>query len=227
MPSSPTFPSGLPVNFPAGPPTASSYTTTVTLPKDALGNSPSSPINPGAGNPYINPCMLLATCNGSKNNPYLISSINLSGGSSTNVTLYGGPNFFNPAYYDIDVLNESGQGQITIQGFVVLNVRSNLSITGQGIANPLTTSPEALQINYAGTSAATLSGNGGITALVTAPNATVNMGGGGSKGYLVGSVRALNVNDQGGYPVHYDIQLKRMDGTMAQIVITSYSRIKQ
>jgi len=171
--------------------------------------------------------MLLAVCNGSASNPYLINSISLSGGTSNVVTLYGGPNIFTPAYYDIDTLNESGQGSITIEGYVVLRVRTNLSITGQGIANPLSTEPEALQIKYAGTNPVSLGGNGAMSAIVTAPLATVNLGGGGSKGYLVGAVQANVVNTQGGYPLHYDIQLNRLEGTMGQMVVSSYSRIKE
>lgn len=227
VPGVPTFPTGLPVSFPTGPPAAASYNATITLPQNALGGTPSAPITPGVGNPYINPCMLLAVCNGSASNPYLINSVSLTGGSSNVVTLYGGPNIFSPAYYDIDTLNESGQGSITIEGYVVLNVRTNLSITGQGIANPLSTEPEALQIKYAGTNTVSLGGNGAMSAIVTAPLATVNLGGGGSKGYIVGAIQANVVNTQGGYPLHYDIQLNRLEGTMGQMVVSSYSRIKQ
>jgi hypothetical protein len=82
-------------------------------------------------------------------------------------------------------------------------------------------------INFACSGACvTLGGNGATSAIITAPNAAVNMGGGGSKGYLVGAVRAATINDGGGYPVHYDIQLNRLEGVMGQIVVTSYSRIK-
>ena len=66
-----------------------------------------------------------------------------------------------------------------------------------------------------------------MSATVTAPDATVSLGGGGSKGYFIGSIRALNVSDQGGYPVHYDVQLSRLDGTVGQMIVSSYTRIKQ
>ncbi len=59
-----------------------------------------------------------------------------------------------------------------------------------------------------------------------APNATVDLGGGGSSGYFVGGIRALNVNDHGGFPVHYDIQLNRVEGTLGQVLVSSYTRIK-
>jgi hypothetical protein len=112
-------------------------------------------------------------------------------------------------------------------GFVVLNVQTSLTITGQGIANPLSTLPEAFEVNYAGTNPVAIGGNGAASALITAPNAAVTLGGGGSSGYLVGSIRAQSVTVSGGYPMHYDIQLNRLEGTMGQMVVSSYSRIKQ
>jgi hypothetical protein len=88
--------------------------------------------------------------------------------------------------------------------------------------------PEAMQINTACPgSCVSMGGNGGLSAIVTAPNATVSLGGGGSKGYMVGAIRAANVSVFGGYPVHYDLQLNRLEGVMGQTVISSYTRIKQ
>jgi hypothetical protein len=129
-------------------------------------------------------------------------------------------------YYDIDSITDSGQSYIAINGYVVLNVNSTLSLTGQGVLNGITQKPEALQINYAGTSAASIGGNGGMSALITAPNAEVDLSGGGSKGYLIGSVQAKMVSDQGGYPVHYDVQLNRLTGTLGTMVVSAYSRRK-
>ncbi len=224
-PAVPTFPSGFPASSP-------SYTGAVSLPQDSSSNPPPAgpppaTITVGAGNPYVNPCKPGDTCNGSSANPYEIQNVSLSGASSTQITFVGGPSITQPAYYDVDTLSVSGQASIKVVGYVVLNVRTSLTITGQGIANPLTTLPEAFQINYAGTSGVSIGGNGAASAIITAPQASVTLGGGGSSGYLVGAIRAQNVSVQGGYPVHYDIQLNRLEGTMGQIVVSSYSRIKQ
>lgn len=223
--SVPTFPANFPSN---GLLSAPSFGVSVTLPQISIGNStfPLAPILPGLGNLFTWPCMTGVVCNGGATNPYLISNVSLTGGSLS-LTLTGGPSPANPVYYDIDSVTESGLANLVTNGYVVLNVRSSLSITGQGVANPLTTSPEALQINYAGTSAVSIGGNGGISAIISAPNATVNLGGAGSKGYLVGAVQAGNINDLGGYPVHYDLQLGRAEGTLSPVIITSYARIKQ
>ena len=165
------------------------------------------------------------TCNGSGANPYLISSVSLSGNGDT-LTLYGGPSIGQPVYYDVDSIGMSGKGQLAVNGYVVLNVKTSLSLTGQGILNGLTQAAEAVQINYAGTGGVSIGGNGAMSAVLTAPNATVSLGGGGSKGYMVGSIRALNVSVQGGYPLHYDVALNRLDGILGQVAVSSYTRIK-
>jgi hypothetical protein len=107
-----------------------------------------------------------------------------------------------------------------------LNVKSTLSIAGNGIANGLSLAPQQCQIFFAGTSAS-VSGNGDVSAVITAPLASVTLGGGGSKGSFLGAISAKNISDQGGFPVHYDIQLSKMNGSLAQSLVSSYTRLKQ
>jgi len=224
-PLAPSFPSGMPGNG------APSYSSAVYLPQ-VSSVTPTSPspgpppatISPGPGNTFAWPCNSpAAPCDGSSAKPYIIDNVSLTGGT---LTVVGGPDIAHPAYYDVDQFSVSGTGQISVVGFVVLNVRTSLTIQGNGIANPLTTLPEAFQVNYAGTSAVAIGGNGAASAIITAPNAPVTLGGGGSNGYLVGAVRAQSVSVQGGYPLHYDVQLNRLEGRMGQMVVSSYSRIK-
>jgi hypothetical protein len=170
-----------------------------------------------------------STCNGTQAHPFEINAINISGNGDA-VQLIGGPDVAHPVYYNVDSISESGQAQINVSGFVVLNVRTSMSITGNGVTNGVSGTvdipPESVQINYAGTSGVSLGGNGAISALINAPNASVTLGGGGSKGYFVGSVQANSIIDQGGYPVHYDLQLSRLGGTVGTMAISSYSRTK-
>jgi hypothetical protein len=220
----PTFPSAFPN-------TAPSYNSAVTLPHISNTNntSPSSgTISPG-NSTYGYPCYTSGvTCDGSKSHPYLIGSI-----SSNHDTFmfYGGADIAHQVYYDLDSINLGGNTSlIAVNGYVVLNVKSSIDISGQGVANALTTAPEAVQINFAGTNATggvALHGNAAMTATLTAPLATVSLGGGGSHGYFVGAIKALNITDQGGYPVHYDIQLARLDGSVGQMIVSSYTRVKQ
>ena len=181
-------------------------------------------ITPGS-TAYGWPCISGTTCNGTAANPYLIRGITLSSPSDV-MTLYGGPNVNQPVYYDVDSISMSGQSQLAVSGYIVLNVKTSLSLTGKGIVNGITEAPEAVQINYAGTSDGHIGGNGAMSAVVTAPNANVVLGGGGSSGYMVGSIQANNVTVQGGYPIHYDIQLSRLGGTIGTMVVTSYMRRK-
>jgi Tfp pilus assembly protein PilV len=222
-PAVPTFPA----NFPA---TAPSYSSAITLPQVSSSNNtaptaPTTTINAG-NSTYAWPCYTSGlTCNGSKSNPYLISSIS---SNSDTFTFYGGPDVSHPVYYDIDSITLGGNNSmIAVSGYVVFNVQTSIDIKGQGVSNSPTTAPEALQINYAGTSGVSLHGNAAMTALLTAPLATVTLGGGGSSGYFVGSIRALNVSAQGGYPMHFDVQLSRLDGTVGQMIVSSFTRIKQ
>ena len=251
-PPLPTYPSG----FPPGSSTNISLTgsSTATIPPAGLtppwnagppstSNSPYSPPTtyPPNDSTY---CMTGYTCKGgtdvtlgSASSPYMIKNISLTGGT---LTLVGGNGPLNPVYYDIECLSESGNGTIAISGYVVLNVQgtscsggNGLSITGNGISNGMACGtspctgipPEAVVINYSGTSAQ-IGGNGAIAAVINAPNATVSLGGGGSGGYMVGSIQANNVDVSGGYPIHYDVNLSRVGGSMGTMVSTAYGRKK-
>jgi Tfp pilus assembly protein PilX len=224
-PSVPTFPGSgqTSVTFPGSAP---SYGSGKTVPQASSSDTttPTGIITPGS-NSFGWPCVTGATCNGSATNPYLISTVHLTSPSDI-VTFYGGPDVTHPVYYDIDSISMSGQSQLAVTGYIVLNVKTTLSLTGKGIINAITEDPAAVQIDFAGTNDVSIGGNGAMSALVTAPNATVTLGGGGSGGYMIGSIQANNVNVQGGYPIHYDIQLSKLGGTVATMVVSSYTRRK-
>jgi hypothetical protein len=226
-PPTPTFRA----NFPNGAPSYSLSSGSVqVLPAGATwANSPfpqTTGVTPATSSPCID-----TSCDGTSAHPYEISSISMSGGGGGGnaplLELVGGSSPLNPVYYDIDSLSET-QGQINVSGYVIINIKSSLSIAGLGISNGVSTSipPECVVINYVGTSDVSISGNGAVSALLNAPNATVDLGGGGSGGYFVGAVQANNVSVQGGYPVHYDVQLSHVGGTMGVMVTSAYSRKK-
>jgi Tfp pilus assembly protein PilV len=190
------------------------------------GNEVPAPLAP----PYAagQPCMVNTPpdCTGTAAHPYEINSITMSG-SSPVLNLVGGPDALHPVYYDIATLDET-QGNINVSGYVVLNVQTTLKIAGNGISNGVASSipPMAVQINYAGTNTVTLQGNGALCAVVNAPNAEVDLGGGGSGGYMIGSIQADKIVDNGGFPVHYDVSLNQVSGTLGTVVSTAYSRRK-
>jgi Tfp pilus assembly protein PilV len=226
-PPAPTFRSG----FPTGAPSYSLGSGSVqVLPVGATWSNSPFPQTTGVSPSTSSPCMD-STCNGNSAHPYEISSISMSGGGGGGnapvLELVGGSSPLNPVYYDIDSLSQT-QGEIDVSGYVVINIKTNFSIGGLGIDNSVGSGipPQAVVINYAGTNGVSISGNGAISALLNAPNATVSLGGGGSGGYFVGAVQANNVSVQGGYPVHYDVQLSRAGGTMGVMVTSAYSRKK-
>jgi hypothetical protein len=226
-PPAPTFRA----NFPNGAPSYSLSSGSVqVLPVGATWSNSPFPQTTGVSPATSSPCMD-STCDGTSAHPYEISSISMSGGggggNAPRLELVGGSSPLNPVYYDIDSLSET-QGEVDVSGYVIINIKSNLSIGGLGISNGVSNSipPESVVINYAGTNGVSISGNGAISALLNAPNATVSLGGGGSGGYFVGAVQANNVSVQGGYPVHYDVQLGQVGGTMGVIVTSAYSRKK-
>lgn len=237
-PAVPKFPGGFPGSAPNV--TVKNSTGNVTFPAEfnwsslnKAGSYPSGwpfPLTAG-GNPAwptsTTACMTGLTCNGTKANPYLMGTLTMA--NSKELDLLGGPDSAHPVYYDIDQINANGS-TIVVSGYVVINVQTALDFEGNGIANSVTSGAEVpplgVQINYAGTSAATLGGNGALCAVVVAPLADVTFKGGGSGGYMIGSVEANNIVDKGGYPVHYDISLSNAGGVLGSMITTAYSRRK-
>jgi Tfp pilus assembly protein PilX len=246
-PPVPTFPAG----FPSGAPSYSlnNSSPAQTLPvsgvwpttMDSSTSWPAGNTPPDLAPPYsllTTPCMTGLTCNGTSTNPYLIANISMTGST---VQLVGGPGPFNPVYYDIGCLSQTG-GSISVSGYVVLNVQGGTScsgstgmdLEGNGISNGIACTspctnipPEAVQINYAGsTKGIKIGGNGAISAVINAPLADVSLGGGGANGYMVGAIQANTISVSGGYPIHYDVNLARVGGTMGTMISTAYGRKK-
>ncbi|HUZ45648.1 MAG TPA: hypothetical protein VMW54_03340 [Terriglobia bacterium] len=225
-PSAPTFRSG----FPTGAPSYALGAGTVqVLPVGATWSNMPFPQTTGITPATASPCMD-ASCNGTAAHPYEITSISMTGGGGSDgpvLQLVGGSSPLTPVYYDIDSLSEN-QGSINVSGYVVINIKNSLSIAGLGISNGVSSSipPECVTIDYAGTNSVSISGNGAVSAVLNAPNAAVSLGGGGSGGYFIGAIQANNISAQGGYPVHYDVQLGRVGGTMGVMVTSAYGRKK-
>ncbi len=228
-PPPPTFRAGFPGAAPSYP---LGVNDVQTLPVNGTWSNSPFPQTGGLPSPPTNSTTCMdTTCNGTSAHPYEIGSISMTGGgngpNSPVLDLVGSNNPAAPIYYDIDSLSQN-QGRINVSGYVVLNIQSGLSVGGLGISNGVSSDipPAYLEMNYAGTSAVSINGNGAVSAVINAPNASVDLGGGGSGGYFVGAIQANNVNVVGGYPVHYDLQLTRMGGSMGAISTTAYSRQK-
>ncbi len=238
----PTYPAGFP------PPGSSDISLTgsssYTLPLGAVYSTVGSwPFTPPSSAPplaTVDPthCLVATACNGSQSNPYLIRDISMTGSST--LKLVGGTSPLNPVYYDIRCISQTG-GSINVSGYVVLNVQGSscsgttgLRLEGNGISNGIACTapctnvpPDGVTINYSGTTkGVSIGGNGAISAVINAPNADVSLGGGGSNGYMVGSIQGKTVTVSGGYPIHYDVQLGRVGGSLGTMVSTAYGRKK-
>ena len=230
-PAVPVFRSG----FPSGAPSYSSSqvlplsvkTWPNTFPATSYASASGANVGTTPPLPAGGPCMD-NSCDGSQAHPFEVSSISIAG--TDKIQLVGGPDVAHPVYYEVDSLSEAGNAEIDVSGYVVLNLRTSISITGSGVTNGISGTvdipPASVGINYAGTNPVSIGGSGAVSALITAPNATVNLGGGGSKGYMVGAINAGNVVVQGGYPIHYDMQLNRLGGGLSVMTVASYGRKK-
>ena len=127
---------------------------------------------------------------------YYINSISLAGNAQINIAPCPGtgPGTGNPAVYQPVILNIVGQGQSTV-----------LDLGGNGISNPGFNS-SLVQIQYNGTGAINLHGNGTSSGVIYAPNADITLSGNGTiYGAVVGKTLTAN-----GTPVtiHYDRSLQ-------------------
>jgi hypothetical protein len=120
-----------------------------------------------------------------------------------------------------DGISLSGQKSVTTTGAVILYVRGNMSIGGNGILNNGDTAGgAALASNLIiyGTSACTsvsISGNGALTGAVYAPSADIVLNGGGSSGEVFGALAGKTVSFNGnGTVLHYDLGLQRIKGVV-------------
>ena len=118
---------------------------------------------------------------------YYVNSISLAGNASIAI----GPCPNNPAVYMPIIINIVGNGQAT-----------PLDIGGNGISNAAYNST-LLQIQYAGTGAINLHGNGDSSAVLYAPNAGITFSGNAN---WYGSVIGKTIQSNGGASVsiHYD-----------------------
>lgn len=123
-------------------------------------------------------------------------------------------------YGDVTLVVTNG---ITVKGdFIVaanstlkLYIEGDMDIGGNGLAN-VDGKPEGLIVYGTNTTVGgqliKLHGNGAMSAAVYAPNATVDMKGGGSSGSMSGSVVANKIKITGNYSFHYDEALRNLGG---------------
>ncbi len=113
----------------------------------------------------------------------------------------------------------SGNASIQIQSGASLHMytEANVSIAGNGVANHSSNKPENFMLwgtrssSAASPQSISISGNGVLSAVVYAPNASVSANGGGSSGHIQGAIVGNTITVNGGSAFHYDMALAEMN----------------
>jgi Tfp pilus assembly protein PilX len=106
----------------------------------------------------------------------------------------------NPGVYYFDSITENSTGQLTISGPTTIFVKTDLDLSGQGVANPLG-DPTKLTIFYSGTNEMSITGGASAYVEVYAPNAPLKAVGNSD---FFGSFIGKTVTVQGTPQMHFD-----------------------
>jgi hypothetical protein len=134
-------------------------------------------------------------------------SLSIVPGTYGNISLNGNKTLtLAPGTYNINSISMAGNGQITVSpaGAVTLNIGGTgqaapLAIAGNGITDD--TKANDFVINYSGAGTVSVAGNGNVTAILNAPNATINQTGNGA---WYGAILGSQVSIGGNAFFHYD-----------------------
>ncbi len=197
---------------------------TVYLPQTVSYPTPDPPNPmPGTGNEMIN-------VNTDFNPPTLDENGNLVGATHADVNVQAGRTLtLHAGTYNMNSLSLAGGATLVIAGTgnVVINLAGQGYNTGQSVldiaGNTISTGsydPARLQIIYGGEATVGLSGSGETSALLYAPNATVNMNAAG--GHWYGAVIGKTVKDASA-ALHYDRSLQRKMMTLGAFMLDSFT----
>lgn len=183
---------------------------------------PPSPM-PGTGSEMIN-------ANTDFNPPTLDVNGNLVGATHGNVSVQAGRTLtLHAGTYNMNSLSLAGGATLVVDGTgsVIINLagqgfnvnQSVLDIAGNTISTG-SFDPSRLQIIYGGPATVGLSGSGETSALLYAPNATINMNANG--GHWYGAVIGKTVKDASA-ALHYDRSLQRKMMTLGAFMLDSFT----
>jgi len=178
---------------------------------------------PGTGNEMIN-------ADTDFNPPTLDVNGNLVGATHGNVSVQAGRTLtLHPGTYNMNSLSLAGGATLVVDGTgsVIINLagqgfnvnQSVLDIAGNTISTG-SFDPSRLQIIYGGPATVGLSGSGETSALLYAPNATINMNANG--GHWYGAVIGKTVKDASA-ALHYDRSLQRKMMTLGAFMLDSFT----
>ncbi len=128
---------------------------------------------------------------------------------------------------DVDV---KGEIEVTANGSVTFYVEGDFSVGG-GSANINNTNAASAFVIYGtyttpGDQEITLAGSGDLNAAVYAPNASLELKGGGGTGVFAGACVAYDVSFNGTYSFHYDEALSDFFGSDPSFKMVSYRELE-
>jgi hypothetical protein len=200
----------------------------VTMPLPVIPNSTPNPTGSVSGSSTLTPCTNSCPHNGNGSGPTgSYGDISLSGNNTVTLTP-GGTNLATctPGVYYINSISLAGNAQLTIAPClnaagtgpsnppvyapVIVNIVGQgqstvLDLGGNGLSNP-NFDASLIQIQYNGTGAINLHGNGASSGVIYAPNAPVTLSGNGTiYGSVIGASLLANGNP---VRIHYDRNLQ-------------------
>ena len=155
-------------------------------------------------------------------------SMSIVPGTYGNISITGNKTLtLTPGTYNINSISMAGNGSIVVSpsGAVVINIGgvgggTVLAIGGNGITD--NTIPNDFVINYGGSGAVSIAGNGNVTAMLDAPNAPVTQVGNGN---WYGSMLASTMSITGNGFFHFDRNAALAPNSNGYYTMISYREI--
>ena len=149
---------------------------------------------------------------------YSGTAVSLSGAVTNKLVINGDVTLYLTAAAGTSAISVGGNAsiEITAGSSLVIYTAGNVSIAGNGVASGGSTAgtvnnPTKFQLWGTSTSATlqtiSVRGNGVLSGLVYAPNASVSINGGGASGEVLGSIVANDITVTGNTSFHYDESL--------------------
>jgi hypothetical protein len=141
------------------------------------------------------------------------AGISIAGSDIISITASRHVVFIMNNHSGVNAIQSTGNSGIDVNASGSLNVytNGNISIAGRGFANDNNNAATAMFWGTNSTSqTVSISGNGTLTGIVYAPNASVSLNGGGTSGMMQGAVVASSISMNGHTEFHYDDALGRL-----------------
>jgi hypothetical protein len=191
---------------------------TIQTPTPTIVNTVTTTLGGSISFPRVGDLSTTATLNNVTGTYYFYNFTSLSAGidvgGSDDMVINGNVVFIINNHPNTTTVKTGGSASLTLAAGATLNVYTdgNVAIAGNGLVNSNAQPKNCFFWGTRTTDGQTMdiSGNGQLKAVVYAPNAVVDLNGGGSNGKMMGSVVAKEINMNGGTEFYYDESLANL-----------------